>query len=91
MGIFQYCQKSHLVFDLGISLTVIQKKVGIDEGNWSKFWVCTVFPRKSFCCNYHAQLSTEITVCLKYNWCLVISKVAIGMFGQYFWKSQFLA
>ena len=37
MGIFQYCQKSHLVFDFGISLTVIQKKVGIDEGNWSKF------------------------------------------------------
>ena len=91
MGILQYCQKSHLVFDLGISLTVIQKKVGIDEGNGNKFWVCTVFPRKSFCCGYHAQLLTEITVCLKYNWCLVISKVAIGMFGQYFWKSQFLA
>ena len=34
--ILQYCQKSCLVFDLGIRLTVIQEKVGIDEGNGNK-------------------------------------------------------
>ena len=86
MEILQHCQKSRLVFDLGIRLTVIQEKVGIDEGNKNKCWVCIVFPRKSFCCRYHAQLSTDITVCLKYNWCLLISKVVIGMFGEHFWK-----
>ena len=36
MKILQYCQKSCLVFDLGIRLTVIRKKVGIDEGNGNK-------------------------------------------------------
>ena len=36
MEILQYCQKSRLVFDLGIRLTVIQEKVGIDEGNQNK-------------------------------------------------------
>ena len=82
MEFLKYCQKSRLVFDLGIRLTVIQEQVGIDEGNGNKCWVCIVFPRKSFCCHYHAQLSTEITFCLKYNWCLLIPKVVIGMFGQ---------
>ena len=36
MEILQYCQKSRLVFDLGIRLTVIQEQVGIDEGNGNK-------------------------------------------------------
>ena len=82
MEFLKYCQKSRLVFDLGIRLTVIQEQVGIDEVNGNKCWVGIVFPRKSFCCRYHAQLLTEITVCLKHNWCLLISKVAICMFGQ---------
>ena len=36
MEILQYCQKSRLVFDLGIRLTVIQEQVGIDEVNGNK-------------------------------------------------------
>ena len=81
-----------MVFGFGIKLTVIQEKAGIDyEGNGNKCWVCTVLPCHSSWCGCHAQLLTEITVCLKYNWCLLISKVDIGMFGQYFWISQFLA
>ena len=91
MELLKYCKKSRLVFHLGIRLTVIQEQVGIDDVYGNKCWVCIVFPRKSFCCRYHAQLSTDITVCLKYNWCLLISKVVIGMFGEYFGKSQFLA
>ena len=75
-------KKSRLVFDLGIRLTVIQKHAGTDEGNGNKCWACIGFPHKNFCCRYHAQLSNEITVCLKYNWCLRISKVVICMFGQ---------
>ena len=43
MKILQYCQKSRLVFDLGSRLTVIQEKDGTDEGNWNKYWICTVF------------------------------------------------
>ena len=93
MGILQYCQKFGLVFDFGITLTVIQKKVGIDEGNSNKCWVCTVLVLAchSSWCVCHAQLSTEITVCLKYDWCLLISKVDIAMFGKYFYLIQFLA
>ena len=91
MEIWQCCQKSRLVFDFCILLTVIQKKVGIDEGNGNKSWVCTVFPCNSSWCDCHAQLSTEITICLEYDWCLLISKVDIGMLGQYFWISRFLA
>ena len=36
MEFLKYCQKSRLVFDLGIRLTVIQEQVGIDEGNGNK-------------------------------------------------------
>ena len=37
MYILQFCQKFCLVFDFGIMLTVIQKKVGINyEGNGTK-------------------------------------------------------
>ena len=82
MQSLKYCQKSRLVFHLGIRLTVIQEQVGTDEDNGNKCWVCIVFPSKSFCCRYHAQLSNEITVFFKYNWCLLISKVVICMFGQ---------
>ena len=82
MEFLKYCQKSRLVFDLGIRWTVIQEHVGTDEGNRSKCWACIAFPHKNFSCRYHAQLSNEITVCLKYNWCLRISKVVICMFGQ---------
>ena len=91
MEILQYCEKSRLVFDLGIRLTVIQEKVGIDEGNGNKCWIFRVFPCNSSWCGCHAQLLTEITVCLKYNWCSLISEVHIGMFRQYFWMGQFLA
>ena len=45
IDILQFCQKFHWVFHFVISLTVIQKKVGIDyEGNGNKCWVCTVLP-----------------------------------------------
>ena len=90
METLRYCQKSRLVFDLGIRLTVIQEKVGTDEGNENKCWVSTVFPSNSLC-GCHAQLSTEKIICLKYYCCLLIFKIDIGMFGQYFWISQFLA
>ena len=57
--ILQFCQKFRLVFDFGIRLTVIQKKVGIDyEGNGNKSWVCTVLPCYSSWCGCHAQLLT---------------------------------
>ena len=82
MEFLKYRQKSRLLFDLGIRLTVTQEQDGIDEANENKCWFCIVFRRKSFCCRYHAQLITEITVCLKYNWCFLISKVVIFMFGQ---------
>ena len=36
MKILRYCQKFRLVFDLGITLTVIQENVGTDEGNENK-------------------------------------------------------
>ena len=91
MEIWQCCQKSRFVFGFCILLTVIQKKVGIDEGSGNKSWVFTVFPCNSSWCDCHAQRSTEITICLKYDWCLLISKVDIGTFGQYIWTSQFLA
>ena len=84
-------QKSRLVFDLGIMLIVVQEKVGIDEGNENKYWVWTVFSCNSFWCGCHAKRLTEITVCLKHNWCLLSSKVDIGIFVQYFCISQFLA
>ena len=84
MEILQYCKKTRLVLDLGIRLTVTQEKVGIDEGNGNKCWVCTVFPCNSSWRGCHAQLSTEITVSLKYNWCLLICRIDISMFGQYF-------
>ena len=80
-------QNSRLVFDLGIMLTVIQEKAGIDQGNENKYWVWTVFPCNSSWCGCHAKRLTEITSCLKYNWCLLISKVDTGIFVQYFWKS----
>ena len=67
MEIWQCCQKSRFGFDFCTWLTVIWKKVGIDEGSGNKSWVCTVFPGNSSWCDCHAQLSTEITVCLKYN------------------------
>ena len=82
MEFWKYCQKSRLVFNLGIRLTVIQEQVDTDEVNGNKSWVCIVFPRKSFCCCYHAQHSSEIAICLKHNWCLMISKVVICMFRQ---------
>ena len=82
MEFWKYCQKSRLVFNLGIRLTVIQEQVDTDEVNGNKSWVCIVFPRKSFCCCYHTQHSSEIAICLKYNWCLMISKVVICMFRQ---------
>ena len=91
MEFSQYCQKPCLLFDLGIMLTVIQEKVGIDESYENNCWVCTAFPHKSSCCGCHAKLSNEIIVYLKYNCYLLISKFDVGMFGQYFWKSQFLA
>ena len=91
MEIWQCCQKSRFVFGFCILLTVIQKKVGIDEGSGNKSWVFTVFPCNSSWCDCHAQRSAEITICLKYDWCLLISKVDIGTFGQYIWTSQFLA
>ena len=36
MKFLKYCQKSRLVFDLGIRLTVIQEQVGIGEVNGNK-------------------------------------------------------
>ena len=86
MEILQYYQKSCFVFDLGIRLTVIQEKVtGI------KYRTCTVFPRKSSWCGCHAQLSYETTICLKSNWCSLISKVDIGMFAKYIFIGKVLA
>ena len=80
-----------LKFDLGFMLTVIQEKVGIDQGNENKYWVWTVSPCNISWCGGHAKHLTEITVCSRYNWCLLISKVDIGIFVQYFCVSQFLA
>lgn len=65
--ILQYYNKSRLLFELGIRLTVIQEKVGIDEGTGNKYRICTVFSRKSSCFGCHAQFSTKITFCLKSN------------------------
>ena len=44
MKILEHSQKSCLVFDLGIRVTVIHQKVDIDDRKENKFWVFKVFP-----------------------------------------------